>query len=202
MKKMPCLFEREFHGKGSFTLLKTITPGCEWVEEGLGVATRKWDGTAVMFDGARWYQRYDAKSGNPPLYCFIACEPERDPITGHWPGWTPVNMGNESAYIREAIQHYEAFIGDSGLCRERGTFEACGPKINSNPEKLAEHRLFKHGNSILDCPRDFEGIKQFLTETMIEGVVFHHPACGAHQFPMCKIRRADFALPWGKHGRN
>lgn len=194
MKKMPCLFEREFHSKGSFTLLNSVTPGCEWVSTGLGFATRKWDGTAVMFDGERWFQRYDAKAGNPPSYCFIACEPERDPITGHWPGWTPVNMGNESAYIREAIANFRfPWIP--------GTYEACGPKINSNAEKLTEHTLFKHGAVIVDCPRDFEGIRQFLTETMIEGIVFHHAVCGSHQYPMCKIRRADFGLPWGKHGR-
>jgi len=187
MKKMPCLFEREFLDRGKFTLFSSVSEGCEWVLAGEGKATRKWDGTAVMFDGARWHQRYDAKSGTPPPYCFIPCEPERDPITKHWPGWTPVNMGNESAYIREAIENW-AFPW------EIGTYEACGPKINSNPEKLDRHELRKHGDVVLDCPRTFEGIREWLTQNIMEGIVFSHPAHG-----MCKIRRADFGLPWGRH---
>lgn len=188
MKKMQCLFEREFFERGTFKLLETVSEGCEWVSAGEGTASRKWDGTAVMFDGVRWYQRYDAKNGVlPPSYCFSPCETVPDPITKHWPGWTPVNMGNESAYIREAISNYS-------LPWQVGTYEACGPKINSNAERLERHELRKHGDTLIECPRDFAGLRAFLQEHDMEGLVFSHPQHGR-----CKIRRADFGFPWGKH---
>lgn len=187
MKKMPCLFNREFQDRGRFTLLESVSSGCEWVLAGEGVASRKWDGTAVMYDGERWYQRYDAKSGTPSPYCFIPCEPSRDPITSHWPGWTPVNMGNESAYIREAIENFAGPV-------EIGTYEACGPKINGNPEGLSKHELRLHGDVVLSVPRTFEGIRDWLDQNYIEGIVFSH-----EKFGRCKVRRADFGFAWGKH---
>jgi len=57
MKKIPSLFVRDyemdkpFDGipvKGCFLATYEVTPGCEWVLNGEGVATRKWDGTAIM----------------------------------------------------------------------------------------------------------------------------------------------------------
>ena len=48
MKKMPCLFVRQFHGRDHATLTEEVTPGCEWVLAGEGTASRKWDGTACM----------------------------------------------------------------------------------------------------------------------------------------------------------
>lgn len=44
MKKIPCLFVREFHpradGRGQdFTLIDPVTPGLEWVLAGDGIAT-------------------------------------------------------------------------------------------------------------------------------------------------------------------
>lgn len=52
MKKIPCLFEREFISSREIKLLDTVTPGCEWVLNGEGIASRKLDGTAVaIIDG-------------------------------------------------------------------------------------------------------------------------------------------------------
>ncbi len=59
MKKMPCLFRRTFHGHDSATLLREVTPGCEWVLAGEGIASRKWDGTACMVKDGVLYKRYD-----------------------------------------------------------------------------------------------------------------------------------------------
>lgn len=61
MIKMPCLFVREFHGRDSFTITEQVTPGCEWVLAGEGVATRKRDGTACLFSRGILWKRYDAK---------------------------------------------------------------------------------------------------------------------------------------------
>lgn len=61
MKKIRCLFEREFTGKDKAKLLRSVTPGCEWVLSGEGRATRKFDGTASMVKNGELYMRYDAK---------------------------------------------------------------------------------------------------------------------------------------------
>jgi hypothetical protein len=93
MKKIPCLFQREFRpregGRGvEAVLLETVTPGLEWVLAGEGIATRKWDGTACMVrDGALW-RRYDAKRDKPAPSGGIPCD-EPDEKTGHWPHWVP-----------------------------------------------------------------------------------------------------------------
>ena len=44
MKKIPCVFKRIFEGKDK-GITEEVTPGCEWVLKGEGVATRKWNGT-------------------------------------------------------------------------------------------------------------------------------------------------------------
>ena len=44
-------------------VLPEITPGCEWVIAGEGVATRKYDGTCVMYDGDEWWARREVKPG-------------------------------------------------------------------------------------------------------------------------------------------
>lgn len=185
MKKMQCLFQRHFLDKGKFELLTNISKGCEWVTEGRGHATIKRDGTAVMFDGNMWFCRYDCKKGDKP-FCFYPCEETRDPITNHWPGWTPVNMSNENQYIREAIENYLKFNKP-----EQTTYEACGPKINGNKEKLDKHILFKHGSETIEsCPRTYEGLKLFLSSFQNEGIVFHYNG------QMTKIRKNDFGFQW------
>lgn len=49
MRKIPTVFRRDPENM-KHALVDQITPGCEWVLEGEGVATRKWDGTCVMLD--------------------------------------------------------------------------------------------------------------------------------------------------------
>lgn len=189
MKKMQCLFERSFTGKGASLLLETVSAGCEWVLAGEGIATRKRDGTAVMFDGVTWYRRYDAKNG-VGSFCFYPCEPQPDPITKHWPGWTPVNMGSEDTYIREAITRY---LAESEA--QAGTFEACGPKINSNRERLDRHILFRHGAEVLpDAPRTFQALEEYLGAHNMEGIVFWRSQ--NQDCDKCKIRRNDYKLEW------
>jgi hypothetical protein len=65
MKKIPCLFQRDFTDKRRPTLLRDVTPGCEWVLAGEGVATRKRDGTACAVIGGKLFKRYDVKRGRP-----------------------------------------------------------------------------------------------------------------------------------------
>ena len=73
MIKIPCLFERDFTDKRNPILLPTVTPGCEWVMAGEGVATRKYDGTACAVINGELYKRYDAKQGKEPPPGAIPC---------------------------------------------------------------------------------------------------------------------------------
>lgn len=57
---------------------------------------------------------------------------------------------------------------------------------------LRELQLFiKYGEEILNVPRDFEGIKEFLNTHYIEGIVFHRD-----NGDMCKVKRVDFGFEW------
>lgn len=186
MKKMPCLFVREFHGRNSFTITQEVTSGCEWVIRGEGSASRKWDGTAAMVMDAELYARYDAKAGKTPPPGAIPCCPEPDSVTGHWPHWVLATRP-EDKWIREAAEFTSKAMGPL----PNGTYEACGPKI-SKSETFAHHILLPHGGQqIHNCPRTFEGLRDFLGEYDGEGIVFANTD-GA----MCKIRRDDFGFDW------
>lgn len=202
MKKITSLFQRNYDGDR--LVRNEVVPGAEWVLAGEGEGTRKFDGTCCMvdypegkklgypdlhFETPVLYKRYDAKEGRTPPPDFIAAQ-EPDPVTKHWPGWVPVGEGPDDRWHREAFERLRIGVMGSEYCL-KGTFELCGPRINGNPEVLAEHVLIPHyGNETqLDPqpPRDFEGIKAFLLERCIEGIVWHHP-----DGRMVKIKRKDF----------
>lgn len=192
---MPCLFEREFHGHNSATLLRTVTPGCEWVLAGEGVATRKFDGTACAIIGGALYKRYDAKRGKAAPAGAIPCD-EPDPVTGHHPHWIAVGEEPESRWHREAYPATGATLPDgtietSAPCLLDGTYELCGPKLQGNPEQIKSHVLIPHGQHVLDAPRDWDGLRTYFETNRMEGIVWHHP-----DGRMCKLRRADYGLPW------
>ena len=79
---------------------------------------------------------------------------------------------------------------------EDGTYEAVGPKFNANPERLDDNTLIKHGNDTLAAERSFEGIKSFLEQNRIEGIVFWH-----ENGDRAKIKRSDFGFEWTKKTR-
>lgn len=182
MKKIPCLFEREFTDQRRPVLLASVTPGCEWAMAGRGIATRKWDGTAVLVRDGKIYARLDCKRGKQPPEGALPCQ-EPDPITGHWPHWVLADRP-EDKWIRAA-----ANVMASGL--PNGTYEAIGPKIGGNAEHMDHHELKRHGDTVADPVRTLDGLREFLAANDWEGIVFHHPDGW-----MCKIRRADFGLPW------
>lgn len=195
MKKIPCLLQREFYSNHEFKLLEDkITPGCEWVLNGEGVATEKFDGTACMILNGELYKRYDAKKGKQPPKGAIPCQ-EPDPITGHYPHWVKVerNKPEDKWYIEawdrlcNASMLYDKYIIDD-------TYELCGPHFQSNPYNLDFDVFYRHGDKVLkDVPRDIQGIKKYLEEHYIEGIVFHR--CNETK-DMCKIRRKDFGFEW------
>lgn len=177
MKKIISLFQRNYEGD---RLVRNETvPGSEWVASGEGIATRKFDGTCCMIEQGIFYKRYDVKKGRSKPEGFIPAQ-DPDPVTGHWPDWLPVGAGPEDKW------HREAFI--STLLD--GTYELCGPAVQQNPEGYVKHVLIPHGSEVLnDCPRDFEGLKRYLGQAAIEGVVWHHS-----DGRMVKIKARDFGI--------
>ena len=156
-----------------------VVPGAEWVLAGEGIATRKWDGTCVLISGGQMFKRYEVKKGKMPPPDFIP-ETDVDENTGKQQGWVPVSDGPDDRWHREAFRGGE----------RDGTYELCGPKVQGNPEGFPVHVLLRHGAKVLDgVPRNFEGIRNWLTDADIEGIVFHHP-----DGRMAKVKGKDFGL--------
>lgn len=185
MKKIISLFQRNYDGDR--LVRNELVPGSEWVAAGIGIATQKFDGTCCMMRNGQLYKRYDAKHGKQPPEGFEAAQ-DPDPVTGHWPGWVLVGNGPEDKYYNEAWVNELRF----GTLFD-GTYELCGPRINGNPEGHSVHVLKRHGSITLpDCPRDYDGLKAYLSEHDIEGVVWHHP-----DGRMVKIKAKDFGIKRG-----
>ena len=168
MKKMPSLFVRDHSQKGA-PYIDQVTPGCEWVIAGEGVATRKYDGTCCLVRDGVLYRRYDAKHGKTPPEGFEPCQEEADPVTGHWPGWLKVGDEPESEWHREAWNDPER------PPMPDGTYELIGPRINGNREQIDVHAFAQHGAHIMRPElRSFTGLGQYMAARDIEGIVFHH----------------------------
>lgn len=192
MKKIPCVFQREFLGKGQARPLADVTPGCEWVLAGEGVATIKRDGSVCIVLGGRLYRRFDAKHGKLAPAGAIPCDPAPDPVTGHWPHWVEVDDGPDLRWHREAWARF-IFLAAVGGTVEGATYELCGPRVSGNRERMFQHVLFRHGAERVGGSnlRTFDGLRFWLGALPHEGLVFHHP-----DGRMAKIRRVDFGLAW------
>lgn len=182
MQKIISLFQRNYDGDR--LVRNEVTPGAEWVINGEGIATRKWDGTCCMIKDGVLYKRYDAKKGKTPPAGFIPAQ-EPDEITGHWPGWLIVDK-----YNKEDKWHHEGFMNTKTLTE--GTYELVGPKVNGNKENFAIHYLIPHGKDIIETPpRTFDELKRWFDMVNMEGIVWHHP-----DGRMVKIKKKDFGLRW------
>lgn len=189
MKKIITLFKRDYTTDHLVT--NEVNEGAEWVINGEGIATQKFNGTACLVRNDKLYKRYDAKHGKIPPADFEPCQDAPDPITGHWPGWVPVTNKPEDKYHREAFECFK-----NCPCDTDGTYELCGPMINGNPEGFEGHVLWRHGCSVyVDCPRTFDGLKGWLKGKNIEGIVWHHP-----DGRMVKIKKTDLGLCWCHDG--
>jgi hypothetical protein len=184
MKKIPTLFQRNY--ETDRLVRDEVTPGCEWVIQGEGIATRKLDGTCCLVRDGKLYKRYELKPGRIPPTGF---EPVSavDTETGKVPGWVPVGDGPEDQWHREAL-HLPYILRD-------GTYELVGPKVQGNPEHYDYHTLWAHKagdltfHPLQEPPRDFAGLRAFLSTIDIEGIVWHHP-----DGRMAKIKGRDFGL--------
>lgn len=188
MKKIPTLFERQYEDHKVVGITDKVTEGMEWVLEGEGRATIKWDGSAcAIIDGAL-YKRYDAKKGKKAPKGAMPCQPEADPVTGHWPHWLRVDANKpEDRWFAAAFWNS---LGDGDTLTD-GTYEAVGKHFNGNPYGYSTDKLIPHGQHVVRVERSFEGIKRYLTENAVEGLVFWKDG-----EPHCKIKRTDFGLAW------
>lgn len=183
MKKTPTLFLRDFDTNPKH-VTSTPNPDCSWVFDGEGKATRKYDGTCCMFDGQDWFMRREVKPGKKAPDDFIQIN--HDPNTGKLMGWRPA--GPEDYWLIEAMDNGEFFTQNRDF--QKGTYELCGPKVQGNPERLDSHFLIPHAKAeILEPPRNFIEMKEWMREINFEGVVFHH-----EDGRMAKIKRRDFNL--------
>jgi hypothetical protein len=177
VNKIPTIFVRAPLRRAALVINEWV-PGTEWVRDGEGVATRKWDGTSVLIRNGKRYKRRELRQGDatPPDFESLGT----DENTGKTVGWVPVGDGPEDRWHREAL--------DPG---HDGTFELVGPKVQGNKDKFNTHTLVAHGHLQVDAPRDFVGLKQWLSDFAGEGLVWHHP-----DGRMAKIKRRDFGFKW------
>ena len=191
MKKIPTLFQRNPDDRRR--VLPLVTPGCEWVLSGEGVATRKYDGTCVLIrrDGIAviGFARREVKPDKQPPPNFI--ETGTDEATGKTMGWEPIAQSGFAKWFDEAVTNHN---GDTDGSLTPGTYELCGPKINGNPEGYEHHRLIPHDRAevfpVLPTLLHFDGLRlhlQALGEAGFEGLVWHHP-----DGRMAKLKARDF----------
>lgn len=177
MQKIPTMFVRDESINGH-PVTNQIKLECRWVLDGEGVATVKMDGTNVKIEDGVLLKRQKPKERDYDEASYVPCE--RANPADRWA--------------------FEAF--DAGH-QGNGIYELVGPKIQGNPQQHASHTLIRvvPSSPRLECidseirsvfyGRTFDGLKKWLTEHPIEGVVFHHP-----DGRMAKIKRRDFALSW------
>jgi len=187
MKKIISLFKRDYGGNR--LVFDEVVEGAEWVIDGEGTPTRKWNGTCCMVRDGNLYRRYTVKATAIERKMIpVGFEPCTDisVVTGKQEGWVPVGWGNQDKWHREALKSKDPFKVDL----PDGTYELCGEKVQGNPEKIIGHTLIPHGKDILnDVPRDFGGIKEWFKGKDIEGVVWWHS-----DGRMVKIKKKDFGL--------
>lgn len=181
MKKIPTLFQRDENDRSHVT--RDVNPLAAWVLDGEGIATRKYDGTAVMLDeNGNWWARREVKPGKTPPENFQAIG--HDDVTGKTVGWEPIAQSPFLKFHEEALRN-SVHVDEYGA----GTYELVGTKINGDPEQFGRHDLVRHGAFDLpDAPRDYDGLRNYLTARSWEGIVWHHP-----DGRMAKLKRKDFA---------
>jgi len=188
MNKIPTIYLRDPEDMKHVT--DQPNPECAWVFTGEGVATRKYDGTCVMFDGTSWWARREVKPGKtpPPNYVPVT----HDEITGKTMGWEPISQSAFGKYVIEALE--EADDADASGEWTQGTYELVGPKINGNPERLDYHLLLKHewADKVRPFSLTYDGIRDTVLALAklehYEGLVWHHP----DGLRMAKIKARDF----------
>ena len=210
---MTTLFVRKQDGKSKrFLATPEVEPDCQWVIDGEGVAHRKWDGTCCAIIKGVFYKRRVVKGKFIPKG-WRHWSGRLEQLSGH--GWMPVGDDNDDQWHRAGFRtSTEAWCSgfipaelpeDGREPADRlpdGTYELVGPKIQGGAEGIPgldpdfAHFLMKHDGHdgvgfATQPPRDFDGLRAWMVETPVEGVVWHHP-----DGRMAKLKRRDFDIPW------
>lgn len=141
MRKIPTVWARD-PADMSRLLEGEVNPACQWVLDGEGTATRKFDGTCVLIrrDGmaVHAFARREVKPGNPDPGGFMLVDV--DEVTGKCVGWERAASSGYARWIGEALR----LGGEAGQMFVPGTYELIGPKVQGNPEHADAHRLVEH----------------------------------------------------------
>lgn len=204
MQKIPTLFRRD--PDDMKRVLPEANPACQWVLDGEGTATRKFDGTCVrLTNDGMWWARREVKPGKQAPANYVPVE--LDENTGKTVGWEPIEQSAFAKFHAEALGNVVNFElwgdqSDPSASGSRatslttpGTYELVGPKVNGNPEGAEKHLLVRHGymsavdyRAVDGMPRDHDGLRAWLADVEWEGLVWHHP-----DGRMAKLKRRDFA---------
>lgn len=193
MKKIPVIFKYVFDEAGNAHIENKINERAEFLfEHKDAIPTFKKDGTAVMFDGEEWFVRRSVKPEKniPEGYILV----EEDPNTNIKFGWEPKENSSYNKMLNNAIKNHTEPI-------EPGTYELVAPKINKNPENVAEPTIMKHGDdkvnnfpTINEMIEHKENLIDFLEpffrdyrDNNIEGIVWW-----VNNEPAVKLRCKDF----------
>lgn len=188
MKKIPTVFERQYEDHKVVGISDTFTSDLAKKAFLEGVATLKWDGSCCAIIDGELYKRYDAKKGKKAPEGAIPCC-EADPITGHHPHWVKVDENNPAD--KWFVEAYKFTSANYNMAD--GTYEAIGKHFQGNPYYMKFDALHKHGIDIEEVERTFEGIKKYLEDNYVEGIVFWLDG-----EPVAKIKRSDFGFEWNK----
>lgn len=184
MKKIPSLFKR---GSDDRLCINEINPECQWVMQGEGKPTAKLDGTSCCVVDGKLYKRYDnsKRKGDiriqttTPLPEWIHCECPTE--HGKYIYWIPIG---------EKDYHHLIAWGWAQGKLEDGTYELVGPGVQGNIHGYEHCTLIRHGIIEIDAnPRTFDEIKEFMTHTQWEGIVWHNS-----DGRMCKIVKSKFGI--------
>lgn len=192
MKKIPTVFGRDPEDRTKTT--DVVTPGCEWVFEGEGVPTRKWNGTGTMLDeNGIWWARREIKPGKqtPPNYVPV----HYDEVTGKTQGWEPIEQSPFAKFHKLALMT-DPYAGSHNGQLLPGTYELVGPKIQGNEDGFDDYYLLPHASAPvvpdLDLKLSPETVVKIIRKIHLvanwEGVVWHHP-----DGRMAKLKARDLA---------
>jgi len=200
MKKIPTLFKRDENEK--WKVLNEVNPDCQWVIDGEGTPTEKFDGTCCLLKDEKLYRRREldlhkmSYEEAVKTIGFICADPddllnlsEREELLG----WQPVSDTDPNDKMhREGLKNLLCGVIDGIMKIPDDTYELVGP-LQKNYYHLDRYKLWLHGSHILpDSPRDFDSLKT-LFQTLVEaegyceGIVWHHP-----DGRMAKLKVSDF----------
>jgi hypothetical protein len=162
VQKIPTLFVRD---PDTHAVTDAVHPDCQWVLDGEGTPTRKWDGVCVKFDPdhAYWKRQKDGS-------------------------WTPVGAGPEDRWHREALERVGTLPpGTYELCGPKINGNHEHAREHTFYRHGAHVLTEQSDTNPLGVPRDYAGLWTWLLGHDVEGIVWHHP-----DGRMAKLKGRDF----------